>query len=555
MHPRPLHKAQNQLPHSLLCQDVIGPRHIFDLFFSGPILKLMTRNTNKYAKYKRENAPATEVLGGRAWKPVTAGELSCWFGILIYMGLVKELALGDYWRGEHDPLWPRHDFCDYMSQTRFEEIKRYFHIADINTPKISPCGRRLWHNKVDPLLDQLRHASQTYRIPESNVTIDEAMMRFVGRSVDICKMPGKPIEVGYKFHCLADHGYIWDFWPHSGTKDGYDSLPPDATQPSVGGLTPTGAMCLHLAKQLPYTSHAFNIFTDNYYTTLDLLSNLRAVGIGGCGTTRRDRTGYPEELKIPANAETKVEYHFTSGAVNRERGVGTLLWFDNAPVSIMTTIHILAGRRGIVDIIRTKPTRSNPTAAREHFGATPQLVLPIPTCVVDYNKNKVGVDVADQYWCYYSTQLITFRNWFPIFFWVLDTAIINSFLIYRDLSVQHYRGLKHKDFRMQIAWELIMKGTRQQKPTDTLKSQKPRQRVYQAATIVPEPSTCVQHLPVCVPVEERRVCLLCRERERESGGLYDSTHLPKTRWKCQGCEQPLCLSYSRNCFYDYHSTL
>jgi hypothetical protein len=68
---------------------------------------------------------------------------------------------------------------------------------------------------------------------------------------------------------------------------------------------------------------SFNIYTDNYYTTLDLLSNLCQIGIGGCGTTTRDRTGYPAELKVPPNSERKVEYDFTTGAVNR--GVATLL--------------------------------------------------------------------------------------------------------------------------------------------------------------------------------------------------------------------------------------
>lgn len=98
-----------------------------------------------------------------------------------------------------------------MSQTRFEKIKRYFHISEIDAPKVGEGGKRLWHDKVDPLLEKLHQYSQAYRIPQSNVTIDEAMMRFLGRSIDTCKMPGKPIEIGYKFRCLTDHGYVWDF--------------------------------------------------------------------------------------------------------------------------------------------------------------------------------------------------------------------------------------------------------------------------------------------------------------------------------------------------------
>src|SRR3954451_18246919 len=40
-----------------------------------------------------------------------------------------------------------------------------------------------------------------------------------------------------------------------------------------------------------------------------------------------------------------------------------------------------------------------------------------------------GVDIADQHRQYYSTQITTGRTWMPLFFWLLDTAIINSYLI------------------------------------------------------------------------------------------------------------------------------
>jgi len=73
----------------------------------------------------------------------------------MYMELVIEPAVSDYWRGEHNVLWPHRDFCNYMSETRFEKIKRYIHVANIDAPKTSPTSQRLWHGNVDPLLDQL----------------------------------------------------------------------------------------------------------------------------------------------------------------------------------------------------------------------------------------------------------------------------------------------------------------------------------------------------------------------------------------------------------------
>ena len=201
--------------------DIIEPHQIFRLFFIGPILDLMVTNTNAYASAKQANNPEATCKPSpstlRSWTPIGKRELMCWLGILVHMGLVRLPAVSDFWRGEHDTLWPHHDFCQYMGQTSFEEIKRYFHISAPDAPKTSPEGYRLWHTMVNLLLNVLCPSSQQYHIPQSNVTLDEAMMRFLGRSVDICKMPGKPIEVGYKFYCLADREYVWNFWPHSGT--------------------------------------------------------------------------------------------------------------------------------------------------------------------------------------------------------------------------------------------------------------------------------------------------------------------------------------------------
>ena len=54
-------------------------------------------------------------------------------------------------------------------------------------------------------------------------------------------MPSKTIGQGFKFHCLADHGYIWDFHPtsnHSG---------PDPV-PAVDGLAATGEVVYYLLR-------------------------------------------------------------------------------------------------------------------------------------------------------------------------------------------------------------------------------------------------------------------------------------------------------------------
>ena len=162
-------------------------------------MESMTCNTNAYAALK-----TSEHLqgGGRKWKEVSTPELSIWLGIVVHMGVHNSPAVRDYWR--QDGLNPAHPISVHMGQTRFEEIKRYFHLSPPDRPKETPLGRRLWHSKVDEVLDQLRESSQRNRVPSSHIAVDECMMRATGRSPDTYKMPSKPVERGFKFHCLAD---------------------------------------------------------------------------------------------------------------------------------------------------------------------------------------------------------------------------------------------------------------------------------------------------------------------------------------------------------------
>ena len=62
-----------------------------------------------------------------------------------------------------------------------------------------------------------------------------------------------------------------------------------------------------------------------------------------------------------------------------------------------------------------------------------------------------GVDIADQLQGYYNTQLSVRRTWIPLFFWLLDTAIVNSYLILKKSGI----NISSKDFRLQLVWNLV----------------------------------------------------------------------------------------------------
>jgi hypothetical protein len=292
----------------------------------------------------------------------------------------------------------------YLGKTRFQEIRRFFHVSPYNSPTETPEGLPCWHSKVDILLEQLRFFLQQYSGPGSNVTIDEPMILFTGRSMYITKMLNQPINQGYKFFCMAEKGYVWEFHPSLNAVGG----DPVDVESRLLQLTDTGKMVHHLTRRLHqrHQKLSFNVYMHNFFKTQPLLAKLRRMGIGASSTYRQQFQGFPKELKVGKNA--KLPYHFRSGAVND--GVATLLWMDSLPVTMMSPIHPLSGEDSLVLRMRKHPGNKSTNAGGANSIFLPgerQKELDIPVIVDAYNKHKLGVDVADQYRTNFDTQLIS----------------------------------------------------------------------------------------------------------------------------------------------------
>ena len=56
----------------------------------------------------------------------------------------------------------------------------------------------------------LRQKSVLYWLPSTNITVDEVMIKFEGRTSQKVTIPDKPISTGFKIFALADSGYIFN---------------------------------------------------------------------------------------------------------------------------------------------------------------------------------------------------------------------------------------------------------------------------------------------------------------------------------------------------------
>ena len=86
----------------------------------------------------------------------------------------------------------------------------------------------------------------------------------------------KEAGVGFKIYSLYTKNYFWDFVfisPKHGISE----------STKVPGLTNIDSIIYNLYKQLPGGLNQYIIYTDNFFTNVDLYTALREIGIGAIG--------------------------------------------------------------------------------------------------------------------------------------------------------------------------------------------------------------------------------------------------------------------------------
>jgi len=176
-------------------------------------------------------------------------ELRIFLGIIIYMGVFGKTSLDDYW--STSGKYPQHSINKYMSLYRFQQIKRYLHVSPLNDAHVD------WHTKLRPLSSKLQQDFTRLFLPSTDVSVDEMIVRFSGRSKHTVKMKCKPTPEGYKIFALCQAGYTYSFLFYSP----FDSIIAVTKLPNI---SITSSAVAHLAKLFPIPN------TDSTYTWITI---------------------------------------------------------------------------------------------------------------------------------------------------------------------------------------------------------------------------------------------------------------------------------------------
>ena len=208
-------------------------------------------------------------------------------------------------------------------------------------------------------------------------------------------MPNKPDKFGVKFWMLAEvkTKYIVAIIPYLGKEDNGIERVRSLSEEVV----------LNLLESVK--NKGYNLTMDNYFTSLSLAAQLKALGTSLTGTMRENRKELPKDFL----KSDKQALYRSSFFINEPTGA-LLCKYNckkNKTVAILSTMH-------------NKPDVDMNSEKRK------------PEVIHFYNKHKVGVDTVDSMARFYSTRCST-RRW-PVAVWcnVLDLVGINSWIIFKD---------------------------------------------------------------------------------------------------------------------------
>lgn len=393
----------------------VDPYALFALFFSHEQVSLLAKHTNVYAASHGAGLASVHPPFICKWYPTCSSELLVYFAIFIFLGLSKAAGPKLFW-WRINGILP--EPMIQMSYTRFQQLKRYFHISE---PSESPIKRKEWWKKLESLNSSIRDRAKECFLPSTNVAIDEIMIRFLGRLAHTIKMPNKPIGLGYKVLAVYDAGYTYD-WELTSRVEGFAT---SIHQKKPYPLLPTSSAVLQILVKLPYRSYFFTVYIDNYFSNIRLFACLLDHGIGACRTVCTSSKDFPDILNISKDKAVGIlKWNFATGVVVQEvrnkpsKGkakqacqwgippVMAFLWQDNSTVHLLSTVYNLDSSAWVEKMPRKpRETSTNATAAQKPFAQNQhQKLLPIPKIDDDYNQYMGSVDIADQLRSYFSTQ-------------------------------------------------------------------------------------------------------------------------------------------------------
>lgn len=321
----------------------------------------------------------------RSWIPFTISSILVFLGILIGMSALGTRNMDQVWSDKYATAVPW--MQNAMHSDAFSQHIRYMHFVD-NT-KAAKKGEHGWSPtfKVDPVLDHFTTLFKQLWTLGQKFCIDESMIKYNGRAISwVQYMPAKPIKHGIKAYvlCCSVTAFMFSFEIMTGASELIDG----SRVGIVSRLMEGGGFEGDPGRVL---------YTDNYYTSMELMSYLyMTFGIFLVGTMRLS--------KKKAKTAVDFAYHKLSTAALKLLPKGWMrratrlwpkatafpaamwyqcvTWKDRAQVALLTNFGV-------------RPRVQTDTVRRRSRGHGVQEIDSHPV-ILDYQHHMGGVDQFDR---------------------------------------------------------------------------------------------------------------------------------------------------------------
>lgn len=452
-----------------------SPLHFFFMFLDDEVFELMTTETNRYAAQKLAD-PKLEVNARlRKWKDTNPEELKIFIGILLWMGLVRMPNLHSYWSTKNIYY---NKIKTIMSRNRFQLLLATWHFHD-NEDFTDASKLR----KLTPLLNLLKSKYQSVVVPQKNLCIDETLVPFRGRLSFRQYIKNKRHKFGIKlFKLCTKGGYTYNLSVYCGKEnDDKEPVPTRVVNNLLGDLLGKG----------------YTLYTDNYYTSINLAHKLLAHNTHLVGTLRKNRKMNPKVVVDGKLNQCDI--------IARESNTGVVItkWKDKREVLMLSTKH--------TDEVVTVQRRNK------------EIVKPI--VVMDYNNSKAFIDLSDQLKSYNSS-LRRGIKWYRklAIEMILGTSVVNAHILYCSVTQNKISVTTFKEI---LCEELLGINRVENEPAPNRNEQK----------------------HVLTEKESRRRCTECyRKLSEECGRKQAQMKAKNTKFCCEICKKHYCIS----CFFEVH---
>ena len=495
----------------------------FNKFITIDMLKIATRETNKYQRFHEKFIAKKR---NPRWTQVSDAEMAAFVGCTILMGVDRKPSIEDYWSNS-DALY-NVAVSKVMTRSRFQMIRRYFHIADpYGDPRREADPEvRQRRTEEDPLYKinrwlgpMVENCLENYK-PHQQVSIDEGMVKFKGRSVFKQRMPQKPDKDGFKIWQVADSitSYVCNFEPYLGIK--YKSKK-EGRKKQKGAVKQT---TLRLCGPMYGKNQV--LYVDSLFAKIDTALELKENGVFMVGSFRRSRKNLPPQL-VPTNTRKKYI----------KLDSGQMLACSLTHPDDVLNITAYQDRKTQVFILNTvyyplatiNATDDDTVADDENE---------IPVSLARYRRYMGGVDRANQKRKYYHTGRKNNRYWTYLVWYMVDVALVNSYECYKHHFPE--TKLQHKFFNINVAKQLIGGFcSRNQRGN--------REATKQALANVIQPENMALHKQVKFQGRQKG-CKECSSRAK----LTPSGRVPETIHGCEFCGVHL---HKGKCFASFHHRL